>query len=58
MRRGVVVWWSLDAADDVWGGKWKRAGERWVSPQVGGGRRRVVADPSLPNPSAAAERLA
>jgi hypothetical protein len=49
MRRVVVVWWSLDAADDVRGGRWKRAGERWVSSQVGGGRGRVIVGPSLPN---------
>jgi hypothetical protein len=56
MRRVVVVWWSLDAVDDVRGGKWGRAGEWWVSPQVGGGRGRVIAGPSLPDPIAATTR--
>jgi len=50
MQRVAVVWWSLDAADDVRGGWWKQPGGRWVSLQVGGGRGRVIGGPSLPNP--------
>jgi hypothetical protein len=56
MRRVVVVRWSLDAADDVRGGKWKRASEWRVTPQVGGGRGRALAGPSLPNPITGATR--
>jgi len=58
MRRVVVVRWSLDAAGDVRGGRWKRAGEWWVSSQVGDGRGRVMVGPSLPNPTAAPVRTA
>jgi hypothetical protein len=54
MRRVVVVRWSLDAADDVRGGRWMRVGGRWVSSQVGHGRGRVSGDPSLTNHGASA----
>lgn len=49
MRRVGVEWWSLDAADDVRGGRRKRSGEGWIPSLVGGGRGRVVGGPSLPN---------
>lgn len=56
MRRVGVVRWSLDAADDVRGGKRKRASEWRDTPQVGGGRERAFAGPSLPNPITGATR--